>query len=449
MHSLRVSPSSSLTGVTRLPGDKSLSHRAALLAALAHGQSRIDNFLDAGVTHAMLRSLTALSIEWELQDGRLTVMGKGLGGFTTPTRALDCGNSATTLRLLAGALSAAGVGAVLDGTDSLRRRPMQRIIDPLSQMGVRVESSNGRAPLSILPNSARLSPIDYRLSVASAQVKTCILLAALAAPGVTTLREPGPSRDHTERLYRALGLEVAAWQEPDWAAITAGEPREVFVTRLSVPSSIELAPLELRLPGDISSASFLIVAGLITPGSDIRLEDVCLNPGRTGLIDALLSMGGDIQVFPQPDRHGEPVGDIRVRTSRLEGCSVSGSLVVRMIDEFPAFAVAAAFASGETLVCDAIELRHKESDRISALCRELRSLGCDAQELPDGFRIRGGRPLGGDASGAGDHRLAMALSLVGLASQKPVVVHGADIVAESFPGFVGVLSQFGASLDAV
>lgn len=426
-----------------LPGDKSLSHRAALFAALADGDSRIENLLVSGVTAATLNALTALQVRWKLAGSTLVVHGGGLDGLKDPAAPLDCGNSATTLRLLAGALACAGTGAVLDGSSGLRKRPMGRIVNPLQKMGVQVTASpNNTAPLHIesRPAVKPLRAIDYRLPVASAQVKTALLLAALAAGGPTILREPGPSRDHTERMLSAMGVHLEHWVE-----VTENP---TYLTQLFPVTPIRLSPLQMRLPCDISSAAFLIVGALITPGSEITIQGVGLNPTRTGLIDALLEMGAEIDVLPSHDQGGEPTGDLVVRHSQLQGCEVSGDLVVRMIDEFPAFAIAAAYAEEDTIVSDAEELRYKESDRISALCGELTKLGAKVEETPDGFVIHGGRPLhGGVVDSHGDHRLAMALTIAGLASQGTVHVQGADIIDESFPEFVPILQYLGARIE--
>jgi 3-phosphoshikimate 1-carboxyvinyltransferase len=443
-------PGRPLVGTVVLPGDKSLSHRAALFGALAGGESRIENLLVAGVTDAMLGALTALGVAWELDGTTLVVEGRGLSGLQPPAASLDCGNSATTLRLLAGALAASGVPAVLDGSSGLRRRPMNRIVMPLRQMGVDILTEDGCAPLTMMPSVKPLKALDYTLPVASAQVKSCLLLAALAAGGSTTLREPAPSRDHTERMLSSMGVQITTHHrldiEPEGPA-GSDQQNPVSVT-LTPPSPLSLKPLNLLLPADISSAAFLIVAALLVPGSQITLPGVGLNPTRTGLLDVLLAMGADIQVACQEERHGEPVGDLTVRASTLQGAQVSGSLVVRMIDEFPAFAVAASFAQSETVVSQAQELRHKESDRITALCSELRSLGVDAREKPDGFVIVPGRlTQGGSVHSHGDHRLAMALSLFGLAAQEEVVVDGSEMIPESFPEFVPALQGLGARIE--
>ena len=432
---LIIKPGMPLQGSLILPGDKSLSHRAALFAALADGQSVIDNFLVAGVTQVMLGAISAVGVSWELRGSRLIIQGTGLSGLRPPLAPIQCGSSATTIRLLAGALAASGIPAVLDGSPGLRRRPMKRIVQPLHRMGVPIQASDGGfAPLRLAArlSSQFLHALDYTLPVASAQVKTCLLLAALAADGPCTLTEPEISRDHSERMLAAMGVDI-----------------QVRCTRVTLnpPGSNRLKPLHLVLPGDISSAAFLIVAALITPGSQITLRDVLLNPTRTGLLDALKAMGANIQIDVRSDLGGEPAGDVSARFSILNGIEIDGTLAVRMIDEFPVFAIAAAFARGQTVVRGAAELRHKESDRILALCAELRQLGIDLDETSDGFRILGGKPVrGGTARAHGDHRLAMALAVAGLASETLVSIQDAEIVAESFPGFVDTLRTLGANL---
>jgi len=435
-------PGKPLLGQVNPPGDKSLSHRACLLAALAYGQSRIENFLIAGVIEPMLMALQALGVAWRLEGTTLTVLGRGLEGFLPPRAPLDCGNSATTLRLLAGALSAAGIPVVLDGSAGLRRRPMRRIVEPLREMGVPVQAAPGdTAPLRLeaRPVSDRLRGLAHSLPVASAQVKSCLLLAGLAADGPVTLIEPGPSRDHTERMLASMGVKIERLYLPK-----QGE----YLTRLYPPSGRKLSPIDRTLTGDVSSAAFLIVAALIVPGSDICLRGVGLNPTRTGLLDALTRMGAQITIEDQRNCTGEPLGDLYVRYSHLQGVSVDGATVVRMIDEFPAFAVAAACASGTTAVSQAGELRHKESDRIAALCSNLNALGVEAYETEDGFRIHGGGIPGGvSVEPHGDHRLAMALAIAGLAGSEPVMVRSAEVIAESYPGFVHDLCSLGADLE--
>ncbi len=427
---LTVKKGRPLKGAYRPAGDKSLSHRASLFAALAEGESVIERFLVSGVTRAMLRSLTALGIAWELSpDHTLRVAGKGLRGFTPPAAPLDCGNSATTLRLLAGALAGAGIPCVLEGSPGLRRRPMNRIADPLAAMGAQIElAPNGGAPVAM--KGGALKGIAYAQPVASAQVKSCLMLAALSADSPTVLTEPGPSRDHTERMLAAMGAKIET------------APGKVTV----YPQAAPLKPLCTALAGDISSSAFLMVAAAIVPGSEVRLERVGLNPTRTGIIEALRLMGASIAVEGESEMAGEPVGDLVIRGSRLTGVELGGDLIVRMIDEFPAFAIAAACAEGETRVRDAEELRHKESDRIAVMCGELLKLGVKVREFPDGFLLSGGPVRGGAAEAHGDHRLAMSLALAGLVSEEPVAVHGAEAMNESFPDFAQCLRELGADV---
>ncbi len=433
---LTVAPAEApLRGNVTLPGDKGLSHRSALFAVLARGESRIANYLDAGVTRPLLAALRQLGVPWHLEDGVLTVQGRGLHGLTVEgVPRLHCGHSATTMRLLAGFLAAAGIAAVLDGSAGLRRRPMRRVTAPLRQMGVPIEDTDGHAPLTLHPRQQPLQGITYRLPVASAQVKTALLLAALAAEGETTLTEPGPSRDHTERLFQAMGLPL-----------TRPAPHTV---RLTPPIPAAVPPLRLTLPGDLSSAAFLLAAAVLVPGSRITLRGVMLNPTRTGFLDVLQRMGAHLEIAPRGETYGEPYGDITAAYSPdLQGTTVQGDDVVRMVDEFPIFAVVAAAAHGETVVREAEELRYKESDRIAAIVTRLQALGVEAEALPDGFRIAGGKPWrGGTLEAGGDHRIAMAFAIAGLRAQTPVNITGADIITQSFPNFAEALASLGAPL---
>jgi 3-phosphoshikimate 1-carboxyvinyltransferase len=437
---LTVCPSRNLKGETTLPGDKSISHRAAIFAALANGESRVENYLVSGVTRVMLDSLTRLGVEWKLDGTTLIVQGKGVRGLKDPDQPLYCGNSATTIRLLAGMLAACGISATLDGSEGLRRRPMNRIIEPLGLMGVDVQSASGCAPLVIQRPRYPLQALQYTLPVASAQVKTCLLLAALAADGPTTLVEPGLSRDHTERMLRSQGIPVTREK-------VGSNGQATYTTTLTPPRALSFSPLTISLPGDFSSAAFLVVAALITPGSSILIKDVGLNPSRTGLLDALLAMGADIRILNPTNRAGEPVGNLMVRYSKLSAGAIHGEQVVRMIDEFPIFAVAAAYADGLTTVSEAAELRVKESDRIDSVCRELRKLGVTILEKPDGFVVEGGQSLtGGQIDPHGDHRLAMSLAVAGLAASQPVEIQSAEIIHESYPEFIPTLQALGAEI---
>jgi 3-phosphoshikimate 1-carboxyvinyltransferase len=434
-----IAPNNPLKGLAHIPGDKSISHRAALFATLAQGESCIENFLHSGVTKVLLEALTAMGVSWDYRDSILYVKGQGLAGLRSPTKVVDCGNSATTIRLLMGASTAAGIEAELDGSEGLRRRPMKRVIEPLEQMGASISASaGGSAPLKIMARDRKetLKGIDYSSPVASAQVKTAILLAALAADSPTIIREPGLSRDHSERMLSSMGATLSTHN---------GETPSVQISPLSTEG---LKPLKLTIPGDFSAAAFLIVAALIVPDSEITLEGVDLNPTRTGLLDALIMMGADIEIIYQKIRHGEPVGRITARHGPLKSTAVEGSLVVRMIDEFPIFAVAACLAEGQTIVRDAGELRLKESDRIKAICEMLSRRNVDIQEREDGFVITGpSEIIGGSIEATGDHRMAMALSIAGLASQDALTIEGAEIIQESFPNFAEELSKLGAEIS--
>lgn len=464
-------PGRPLKGRISLPGDKSIAHRAALFAALADGESLIRNFPSSGVSQVMLSALTALQVPWRLNGDELWVNGRGLRGLSAPKQVIDCGNSATVLRLLAGVLAAAGVPATLDGSLGLRRRPMGRIVRPLKEMGVKIDAGvrfadavypedavlpAGRvkpeeqdhpvgehhltAPLNLAGRTpeSKLRAIDTRLEIASAQVKTCLLLAALAADGVSIIQEPDISRDHTERLLREMGVNLLSER------LVSDNSHCVKLTPVS---SLYLNPLSLSIPGDISSAAFLIVSALVTPGSEVIVEGVLLNPTRTGLLEVLRSMGADLTIVFQGIEKGEPIGDVVARYSSLRGVQIPGNMVVSMIDEFPAFSIAAAYAEGISTVSGAAELRNKESDRISMLCGELRALGVQAEESPDGFTIQGKRSVPpGQVNAHGDHRLAMAFSIAGLAAAGPIKVKGAEIISESFPDFVPTLQLLGGEL---
>ena len=404
-----------LQGRVSLPGDKSLAHRAALFAALAEGVSTVRNYPDSGVTRAMRGALEALGVPSRLEGGVLTLAGNGLRPFPRPGAVAQCGNSATTIRLLAGALAGTRSSAVLDGSAGLRKRPMDRIAEPLD-----VETTDGRAPITISP--APLHGIDYTLPVASAQVKSCLELAALGADAPVTLHEPGPSRDHTARMFRAMGATV----------VSAG------LTEIVHPAN-SLKPLDGTLPGDISSAAFLLAAAAIVPGSRVTVAGVGLNPTRTGVLDILAAMGAHISISSTREEFGEPVGDVTLESAPLHGVEIAGDLVVRSIDEFPALAAVAAFAEGETVVREAEELRYKETDRIAAIVAQLGALGAAVEERPDGFTVRGGTLKGGTARANGDHRLAMSMAVCGL--RAPVSVEGAEILNESFPEFEPLLSS--------
>jgi 3-phosphoshikimate 1-carboxyvinyltransferase len=422
-----------LHGVVLVPGDKSISHRALLLGALADGPSHVRNWLPAEDCRATLNAVRALGVHVEQRSpAELVVHGVGLYGLRQPAAPIDCQGSGTTMRLLAGLLAGQPFTSVLDGHAGLRRRPMERIAVPLRQMGARVDTHDGRPPLSI--TGGRLSGIDYHLPVASAQVKSAVLLAGLYAEGQTTVREPGPARDHTERMLLARGIELNI----EGSAIQL------------VPGSRSLSACSFTVPSDISSAAFPLVAALIAPRADLTVEGVGVNPTRTGLLDVLGRMGAEFEWLGRREEGGEPVADIRVSSQgggRLRGTAIGGDLVVRMIDEFPILAVAATQAEGETVVQDARELRVKESDRIAAVVAELRRLGAVIEEREDGFVVQGpARLRGARVDSHGDHRLAMALAVAGLAAEGETVIDGAEVIADSFPGFVHFMQNIGADL---
>ncbi|MCS6926258.1 MAG: 3-phosphoshikimate 1-carboxyvinyltransferase [Candidatus Binatia bacterium] len=413
-----------LCGEVTFPGDKSISHRAVMLAAVAHGTSHIRHCSTGGDNRSTIQALQTLGVDIQQRGDEVTVTGCGWDGLRAPARVIDCGNSGTTMRLLAGLLAARSFTSRLDGDASLRRRPMGRVIVPLRTMGAAIASEGGddRAPLRI--DGRPLHGISYRTPVASAQVKSALVLAGLQAQGCTQIWEPVRSRDHTERLLPAFGGRVT-----------------VEDTVVTVEGGQELHACDLEVPGDLSSAAFFIGAALIVPGSELYVRNVGLNPTRTGALDIFRAMGGEITVLHERERYGEPVGDLVVRTSALQGTEIAGEFVVRAIDEFPIIAVVAACARGTTTIRGAEELRVKESDRLHALATSLRALGIEVAELPDGLVITGGRLRGGQGQSFGDHRIAMALSVAGLAGTGEMVLKGVDSVAISFPGFYDLVRE--------
>lgn len=423
--SIVVAAGEPLRGEITVPGDKSISHRAALFGALATGQTRIEGFLageDCLSTVACLRQLGAAV---ELNSEAVLVGGVGLDGLREPDDVLDAGNSGTTARLLLGVLAGQPFFSVLTGDASLRRRPMGRVTAPLGQMGAQF---SGRAQGKLLPLSVQggnLRSIYYHSPVASAQVKSAVLLAGLFADGETAVLEPEKSRDHTERMLSAFGARVET------------QGREV-----RVQSSPELRGRLVRVPGDISSAAFFLVAASIVPGSDLLLRNVGVNPTRTGVLEALQEMGADLVCLNGREESGEPVADIRVRYASLRGIEIGGALIPRLIDELPVLAVAAAFAEGTTIVREAAELRVKESDRIAVMTEELGKLGAEIVAQADGFMVSGGKKLtGGRVSSCGDHRIAMSLCVAALAASSPVTLDDPDCMAVSYPGFLKTLLQ--------
>lgn len=425
-----IRPGGQLRGTAIVPGDKSISHRAVMLASIARGASHIRNWLAAGDTEATLGAMHDLGAQIERHDAStLTIEG---GPLRPAPKPLNLMNAGTGIRLLAGIMVGQPFASVLDGSQQLRRRPMKRITDPLTQMGADIQSTDGCCPMTIRP--AQIKGTRYDMPVASGQVKSAVLLAGLFADSPTTVTQPGPARDHTERMLQAMGVRIDA--EDD-----AGNCLTLY------PNG-SLDPLDITVPGDPSSAAFPVVAGLLVPGSELTVAGVDLNPTRIGLLDVLAEMGADFVISNHSPQAGEPVGDIRVKSSALHGVDIGGEIVVRMIDEFPILMVAATQAEGETIVRDARELRVKETDRIAVMAAELRKLGAVIDEREDGFRIVGPQRLSGaQVEGHDDHRIAMSLTIAGLIAEGETVVNDAACAGDSFPGFAETLIACGASLE--
>lgn len=420
----------SLTGRIRVPGDKSISHRALMLGAIASGETTIEGLLlgEDPRSTAKCFSLMGAQIS-ELNAERVTVRGVGIGQLEEPIEVLDAGNSGTTMRLMLGILAShPGRFFAVTGDSSLRSRPMSRVIKPLQQMGAQIwgRRANSLAPLAVL--GQQLKGIHYHSPIASAQVKSCILLAGLMAQGETTVTEPALSRDHSERMLRAFGAQLTV--DPETCSVTVTGPAQ-------------LQGQNVIVPGDISSAAFWLVAAAIVPGSELVVENVGVNPTRTGILAALEMMGADIQLQNQRLAAGEPVADILVRNSaQLRGCTIAGDLIPRLIDEIPILAVAATFASGTTIIRDAAELRVKESDRLAVTAAELNRMGAQITELPDGLEITGGTPLTGtDVDSYTDHRIAMSLAIAALNASGTTTIHRAEAAAISYPDFTATLQQ--------
>jgi 3-phosphoshikimate 1-carboxyvinyltransferase len=416
-----------LKGTIQIPGDKSISHRALMLGALAKGETQIQGLLlgeDPRSTAACFRALGATISE--LNTERVTVQGVGLGQLQEPDQVLDAGNSGTTLRLIMGILASHQDHLfTVTGDASLCSRPMGRVVTPLWQMGAQIWGRKGDtlAPLAI--RGQQLKPIHYLSPIASAQVKSAILLAGLMAEGQTTVTEPALSRDHSERMLRAFGAEVLV------------DPETISAT---VIGPAQLRGQSVIVPGDISSAAFWLVAGTVVPGSDLRIENVGVNPTRTGILDILLEMGADITLENSREAAGEPVADLRVRSHALKACTIAGAVIPRLIDEIPILAVAATMAQGTTIIRDAAELRVKESDRLAAMASQLNRMGAQVTEQPDGLEITGGLPLKGtDLDSFTDHRIAMSLAIAALVSSGTTIIHRAEAAAISYPTFADTL----------
>jgi 3-phosphoshikimate 1-carboxyvinyltransferase len=427
-----ASPSGMLRGRLRVPGDKSISHRALMLGAIADGMTEVTGFLEGEDTLATLAAFRAMGVHIDgPQSGRLTIHGVGKHGLKAPTEPLYLGNSGTSMRLLAGLLAGQAFDTVLIGDASLARRPMRRVTEPLALMGARIEATEqDTAPLRIYGGRA-LKGIDYAMPVASAQVKSSLLLAGLYASGRTCVTEPAPTRDHTERMLTGFGYHV-----------------ERLGSTVCVTGQGRLRAARLDVPADISSAAFFLVGASIAPGSELLLEHVGVNPTRTGVLNILRLMGADLSLEREREEGGEPVADIRVRASELHGMEVPVEQVPLAIDELPVLFIAAACAKGETRVRGAEELRVKESDRIQVMADGLRRLGIDAEPLPDGMVIRGGPISGGIVDSRGDHRIAMAFAMAALRAPRPIQIEDCANVDTSFPGFIDIARAAGLLIRA-
>lgn len=421
---LKVSNSNNtLNGIIEIPADKSISHRAIIFSSLAKGKSTIKNFSNGQDPYSTLKVFQNLGVEITENEGIITV--NSTGNLSAPNQNLDCGNSGTTMRLLSGILAGQNFNSTLIGDVSLSKRPMKRVIEPLSLMGAQIESNDFRAPLKIF--GSKLHSISYKSKIASAQVKSCILLAGLNVEnGITTVTEPFVSRNHTEIMLKAMGAKIK----------TNG-------TTVSIEKS-KLSPIEIVIPGDISSAAYFIVSALITPNSDIILKNVGLNQTRTGILDVVKQMGADLEILDERTICGEKVGDLRVKyTKDLKACNISGEIIPRLIDEIPVIAVLATQADGQTRISDAQDLRNKESDRISALVNELKKLGAKIEETPDGMIIEGKTVLSGNCEVGTyhDHRLAMSLYVAGFICNKEILINEFEWVNISFPTFLNLFEN--------
>lgn len=411
-----------LKGCVEIPADKSISHRAVMFSSLAKGKSIIRNFSSGADPHSTLNVFSQLGIKYNfIDDKTLEIFSEGV--LQAPTHSLDCGNSGTTMRLMAGILAGQNFDSIMLGDESLSKRPMRRVIEPIGLMGGCIESVDGHAPLNI--KGAKLQGIDFVSNIASAQVKSCVLLAGLFADGVTSVVEPYVSRNHTELMLKYLGADISV------------DGKKVFIRRS------ELVPREIDVCGDISSAAYFIVAGLVVPESDIIIKNVGLNPTRTGVLDVVKAMGGNVQILDERQYAGELVGDIQVKYSELKACEISGEIIPRLIDELPVIAVLATQAAGQTIVKDAGDLRNKESDRIAAVACELKKLGAEISETPDGFIINGKTMLSGGAEVETyhDHRLAMSLYVAGLVAKKEILIKDFQWVDISFPEFLHLFQK--------
>ncbi len=426
-----VQPGGALRGRIRVPGDKSMSHRAIMFASLAEGRTEVNGFLSGEDCLATLSAFRQMGVNIEGPDnsGKLIIQGVGMHGLKAPQSALDLGNSGTSMRLMAGLMAGQSFAVSMTGDSSLSKRPMKRVTEPLSQMGaVITTTAKGTPPLQI-HGGQTLRGIHYEMPMASAQVKSAVLLAGLYAEGTTSVTEPAPTRDYTERMLRGFGYEVLT-----------------EANKISLQGGSQLMATHLDIPADISSAAFFMVGASIAEGSDLILEHVGINPTRTGIIDILRLMEADIELLNQREVGGEPVADIQVRSAPLKGIRIPEELVPLAIDEFPVLFVAAACAKGETVLTGAEELRVKESDRIQVMAEGLQTCGIEAQPMPDGIVIQGGQLVGATIASHNDHRIGMAFSMAGLRAAEPIYIDDCATINTSFPGFVDLAAKVGLKI---
>ncbi len=417
-------------GEITVPGDKSISHRSIMLGSLAKGKTEVTGFLEGEDSLATLKAFEKMGVDIVgPENGKLTIEGVGMHGLEAPDSALDLGNSGTSMRLMSGLLSGQYFKAILVGDESLSGRPMRRVTHPLTDMGANIATDNGTAPLRINASKG-LTGLEYEMPIASAQVKSCLLLAGMYAKGKTTVIEPGITRDHTERMLKAFGYPV-----------------DVDGNKVTIEGGHELTACNIQIPADISSSAFFLVGACITPGANLLIKNVGINPTRTGVIDVLNLMGADLTLENKRMFGGEPVADIRVKYSQLKGIQIPEALVPLAIDEFPVLFIAAACAEGETVLTGAEELRVKESDRIQAMADGLVELGVNAKSTTDGIIIKGGEIGGGTVKSFDDHRIAMAFTIAGLRASAPIKIEDCANVATSFPGFVELVNSIGLSVE--
>ena len=426
---LGVMPGGVISGALSVPGDKSISHRAVMLGALADGRTSVTGCLMGEDVVATINAFRAMGVQInEAPEGIIEIDGVGIDGLKSPARELDLGNSGTSMRLLAGIVAGAGISATLIGDHSLNRRPMGRVADPLASMGAEITTQPDGTPPILIQPATELSAIDYRMPVASAQVKSALILAALRASRTTRITEPAVTRDHTERMLLSFGVDIT--REDQTVVIQGGQ---------------RLRATDIEVPGDLSSAAFFLVGAAITKASQtpLRLQNIGINPTRTGVLDILRLMGATIDIEAQRDSGGEPSADLIVRPAPLHGIEIPRALVPLAIDEFPVLMIAAACAEGTTVLHGAKELRHKESDRIEAVANGLKTLGISVDVYDDGMAVTGGALSGGEINADGDHRIAMAFAIAALRASNPITIRHAETIATSFPGFRELATRAG------